>query len=204
MILLLSGFERDCNCDIISVRIAYSSLQDADAPEQPGLQEEQGRMKMDLRGRDRREFIKAGCKEASLAAMSGCFFPQQNGIKPMDVPGRLLLAWRPDSYACFVGREPLPPARVYPGTPPATVSIAGVKRGRHNSIEYKEVEWAATEASCGRRHRGDPARRPDARKAQHVRPLGRNKGHRPRHHPAGRDPGGCSSGEEAGLFMAVG
>lgn len=93
----------------------------------------------------RRDFIKAGCQAASLAALAGCF-PQQNGMVPVNLPLRLLSVYRPGKYACFVGPAPLPPTRVYPDMPPARVSITGVKRGEDHSIPYETIERAVRES----------------------------------------------------------
>jgi uncharacterized protein (DUF362 family) len=52
---------------------------------------------------------------------------------------RLLSTWRPGSYANFIGPEPLPPTRIYPPMPPATVSVAGTQQ----SIEIAVREAVA-------------------------------------------------------------
>jgi uncharacterized protein (DUF362 family) len=65
----------------------------------------------------RRKFIKYGLCGTGAAALGGIYF---GGIR------RLTSIWSPGGYICFKGPEPLPPTRIYPETPPAVVSLAGV------------------------------------------------------------------------------
>ncbi len=96
---------------------------------------------------DRRRFMRSGACAAAIGAFSGgCIFRQQQGLKPVDVPGRLLDVWEPGKYACFVGPEPLPPTRIYPEMPPAVVSVAGVRRRDEESFDYEHIEAAVREA----------------------------------------------------------
>jgi uncharacterized protein (DUF362 family) len=54
---------------------------------------------------------------------------------------RYLSVWRPGSYACFVGPQPLPPTGVFPPMPPATVSVAGI--GESIETAVREAVMAA-------------------------------------------------------------
>jgi uncharacterized protein (DUF362 family) len=71
----------------------------------------------DTRRLTRRHFVAIGGGVVGCG-LAGAYFGGGN---------RLLATWRPGSYAAFVGPEPLPPTRVYPAMPPATVSVAGVQ-----------------------------------------------------------------------------
>jgi uncharacterized protein (DUF362 family) len=103
-------------------------------------------MKTNKHHHNRRGFIKAGACAAASVGVAGCFFPQQQGMKPVDIPGRLLSVYRPGEYACFVGSGPLPPTRVYPEMPHATVSITGVQRAAEDRFDYEVIEASVREA----------------------------------------------------------
>jgi uncharacterized protein (DUF362 family) len=96
--------------------------------------------------RHRREFLKGAGATALGSVAAGCFFPQQQGMKPADVLGRLLDVYDFGGTACFTGPDPLPPTRVYPDMPPATVSVAGVKRAAEDRLDYETIEAAVREA----------------------------------------------------------
>jgi uncharacterized protein (DUF362 family) len=103
-------------------------------------------MKDDEHRHSRRGFIKSSACAAASAGVAGCFFPNQQGLKPVDMMGRLLSVYDFNNYACFTGPDPLPPTRKYPDMPRATVSITGVKRAAEDRFDYEVIEASVREA----------------------------------------------------------
>jgi uncharacterized protein (DUF362 family) len=70
------------------------------------------------KGFSRRTFLAIGGGVVGCG-LAGAYFGGGN---------RLLSMWRPGTYANFIGPQPLPPTRIYPSMPPATVSVAGIQQ----------------------------------------------------------------------------